>query len=147
MNGLRGNGYGSTDERSISPALPKLVPSPGAPRSTRATLRPRSCRCSAAETPTMPAPRTMTSKSIDDGREVDIGCEPTSWSERIPRAAPVRLVIRILAMSFDSQNHWGSAGLHFTICDNLNYARTQSPRSEAVRRHWTTALHSCNSMI
>lgn len=52
----------------MSPALPKLVPSPGAPRSTSATRRPRSRRCSAADTPTMPAPRTMTSKSIEQAQ-------------------------------------------------------------------------------
>src|ERR1044072_6138565 len=44
------------------PALPKLVSSPAAPcLSTSMTLRPRFCRCSAAPTPTMPAPRTSTS--------------------------------------------------------------------------------------
>ena len=49
--------YGTTDERSISPALPWLVSSPGARRSTSATRSPRSCsRCSADDTPTMPAP-------------------------------------------------------------------------------------------
>ena len=46
----------------MSPALPKLVSSPAAPwRSTSTTSRPRACKCKAAETPTIPAPRTTTS--------------------------------------------------------------------------------------
>src|SRR5262245_42547765 len=45
----------------MMPVLPKLVSSPGPRLSTSATERPRLCRWSAVDTPTMPAPSTMTS--------------------------------------------------------------------------------------
>jgi hypothetical protein len=57
----RGNAYGNTEERSIRPALPKLVAVPGGCRSINKTRRPRSCNCSASVMPTIPAPSTMTS--------------------------------------------------------------------------------------
>src|SRR5262245_27262457 len=45
----------------MMPVLPKLVSSPGPRLSMSATERPRLCRCRAVDTPTMPAPSTMTS--------------------------------------------------------------------------------------
>src|SRR5688572_21414445 len=45
----------------MRPALPKDVSSAAPRRSTSATARPRFCKCSATQIPTMPAPRTTTS--------------------------------------------------------------------------------------
>src|SRR5262245_2052940 len=45
----------------MSPALPYEVSSAPPRRSTRATLRPRFCRCSATQIPMIPAPRTIAS--------------------------------------------------------------------------------------
>src|SRR5215203_3094259 len=49
---------GTTEEPLRQPALPKEVPSPGLPGSTRTTSWPSRCRKLAAATPTMPAPIT-----------------------------------------------------------------------------------------
>src|SRR3954470_14687301 len=45
----------------MSPALPNEVSSAGPRRSTSTVERPRFCRCSATQTPTIPAPRTSAS--------------------------------------------------------------------------------------
>src|SRR5258707_11739010 len=45
----------------MRPALPNEVSSAGPRRSTRTVERPRFCRCSATQTPTIPAPSTSAS--------------------------------------------------------------------------------------
>src|SRR3954462_10301517 len=49
----------------MSPALPNEVSSAGPRRSTSTVERPRFCRCSATQTPTIPAPRTSASADFN----------------------------------------------------------------------------------
>src|ERR1700677_2002041 len=63
----RGKRYGRTPSVWMMPLLPKLVsPAASGRRSTSATVRPRAWSASAAETPTIPAPSTITS-TVSEG--------------------------------------------------------------------------------
>jgi hypothetical protein len=55
---------GNKELREITPALPCEVSSPGACWSTKVTLQPLACKAKAHETPTMPAPSTVTCRLV-----------------------------------------------------------------------------------
>jgi hypothetical protein len=51
---------GSKELRDNTPALPDEVSSPGARLSIKVTRHPLDCKAKAQDTPTMPAPKTVT---------------------------------------------------------------------------------------
>jgi len=56
--------FGTTAPVTMPPALPNDVAVPGARGSSSVTSWPSRCRCSAQDTPTMPAPMTATRISV-----------------------------------------------------------------------------------
>src|SRR6187200_2693813 len=86
---------GTTEEPLRQPALPKEVPSPGLPGSTRTTSWPLRCRKLAAATPTMPAPITpivfFIAPSGHPGRSEAESQDPSP----IPRRCGSRIALRV----------------------------------------------------
>jgi hypothetical protein len=55
---------GNKELRDKTPALPADVSSPGPRLSTKVTCQPLACKAKAQETPTMPAPSTVTCRLV-----------------------------------------------------------------------------------
>jgi hypothetical protein len=55
---------GSSELRDNTPALPAEVSSPGPRLSTSVTCQPLACKAKAQDTPTMPAPSTVTCRLV-----------------------------------------------------------------------------------
>jgi hypothetical protein len=69
---------GSKELRESTPALPCEVSSPGACWSTKVTRQPLACKAKAHETPTMPAPSTVTCRLVSK-RFMVLFCLKSFW--------------------------------------------------------------------
>ena len=71
------NGF-QKEVRESTPALPWEVSSPGACWSTKVTRQPLACKAKAHETPTMPAPSTVTCRLVSK-RFMVLFCLKSFW--------------------------------------------------------------------